>query len=404
MVVDAAQSETQSEGRLTTSDSIDKAVTARAELLAAALRDIEAFDFARSAAVKAAEEKASAPVETTPVAAPAAPVAAIAGGPAPLASKPPEKSQDPFRSAWKQLAKAAPPSTSSSILGEAPPTGAPVTYLAEPVVAAANDFTASADFVASDADDEASRFPETAALTPAPITWSTETVPMATEPIATGPWVPPTSHAPAMPQPSGDPYGQSQPYGQTQPYGQAQYGQPQQFAPTMLAPGQLPPGTYPPIPKKRAVWPWILGAVFAVIILGAVAMISAVSVLGSKVKATFNNISNTLPVNAPVGAYDSSGYLTGELAPVAGTCGNNAEGSGSFQYADCSASHNAKVLRATSFLPSATDAEQAAFLEDCKTELRSWTADDQSDSQVWRITFDQASGSKMQVCFVRYPS
>jgi hypothetical protein len=408
----------QPEDRPNTSESIDKAVTARAEMLAAALRDIEAFDFARSAATKVEEVSSSgATLETATAAvaspassavesAPAAPAQAIAGGPAPMASKPPEKSTDPFRSAWKQLAKAAPPSTSSSILGEAPPTGAPVTYWAQPVDDAATSIHDAGDAAAGNREVTPAPFQETAPLAPAPITWSTPVgmepqptqpaqqpyaMPAVIEPVATGPWVPPSSFdGPSLAQP-----------------GYQQFA-PQQYPPAMLAPGQLPPGMYPPVPKKRAIWPWILGAVFAVIVIGSLAVISAVSVLGSKVKTTFNNISNTLPLNPPSAAFDANGYLTGASVPDAGTCGTNNEGSGTFQYADCSAVHNAKILRAQTFAaladPAATETEQAAFLDACKSDLTSWSAPEQGDSLVWRITFDQADGSKMQVCFVRYPS
>jgi hypothetical protein len=116
----------------------------------------------------------------------------------------------------------------------------------------------------------------------------------------------PPPHDPSQhpPQP---PYGQQQPVSGPpgQPYGQP-YGQP----PPTSGPPQY--GYAPPAPKKRAKWPWILGGIVLVMILGCVGTFLALGIGASKV------------------AEDLDGNQKGENA-VAGVMGK-ASTDGKFQF------------------------------------------------------------------------
>jgi hypothetical protein len=393
----------------------DRAVTARAEMLAAALRDLDTFDRARMSPPHTATVDQGFTV-LPPVAIKPTPLSSGIVGASPFASQPAPPA-DPFRAAWRNLAKkethvlTAPvavaesieafvqtgggsvPEPSDSVAEWSPPEGSSAAW--EPVTAIAAE-TAT----------------ESAPLVGAPLTWA--------------------APAPAAVMPESAFGG----YPQQQQFVPQQFA-PQQFVPQQFAP-QMPPGGFganggygvPPMPApKKPNWALRLVAVFAVlIVVGGIGMVAAVSILSNKVKSSFTSISNTLPgfddpstspsgsgasgapsiggtdtVTNVEGTFDATGYLTGTLAPATGTCGWNNEGSGTFQLASCSATHNAKVLRASTFTNVSKTTEDN-FLKDCSTEMSGWTAADQGDGQVWRIKFDRADGSNLQVCFVRYPS
>ncbi|MEU4807960.1 MmpS family transport accessory protein [Nocardia fluminea] len=109
------------------------------------------------------------------------------------------------------------------------------------------------------------------------------------------------------------PYGQ-QPYGQ-QPYGQQPYGQQPGWQPQGGPPyqqGGYPQGGYPP-PKKRTVWPWVLGGTVLVILIffGA-----CVALFGSVVNEIDKEVNSTATVTYQVdgtGQASSITYSAGDL-------------------------------------------------------------------------------------------
>ncbi|MFI1238066.1 MmpS family transport accessory protein [Nocardia salmonicida] len=109
-------------------------------------------------------------------------------------------------------------------------------------------------------------------------------------------------------QPYGQqPYGQ-QPYGQ-QPYGQQPYGQPQGWQQQGGPPyqqGGYPPGGYPP-PKKRKVWPWVLGAVLLVFLVGLGACIA---IIGTAVNEVDNEINRAVNVTYQVDGTGQASSIT----------------------------------------------------------------------------------------------
>ncbi|WP_084465793.1 MULTISPECIES: MmpS family transport accessory protein [Nocardia] len=109
-------------------------------------------------------------------------------------------------------------------------------------------------------------------------------------------------------QPYGQqPYGQ-QPYGQ-QPYGQQPYGQPQGWQQQGGPPyqqGGYPQGGYPP-PKKRKVWPWVLGAVLLVFLVGLGACIA---IIGTAVNEVDNEINRAVNVTYQVDGTGQASSIT----------------------------------------------------------------------------------------------
>jgi hypothetical protein len=118
-----------------------------------------------------------------------------------------------------------------------------------------------------------------------------------------------TPPPPDQPQ---QPYGQ-QPYGQQpqQPYGQQPY--PPQ--------GYPPPGYPPQQPKKRKVWPWVVGGVILVVILlfgGCLALIGGAA---NEVDKAISSATNT-PMETPTPAAPGGGApaeTDSDDAPASGT-------------------------------------------------------------------------------------
>ncbi|MFD8103429.1 MmpS family transport accessory protein [Nocardia fluminea] len=128
------------------------------------------------------------------------------------------------------------------------------------------------------------------------------------------PYQQPYGQQPYGQQPYGQqPYGQ-QPYGQ-QPYGQQPYGQQPGWQPQGGPPyqqGGYPQGGYPP-PKKRKVWPWVLGGTALVILIffGA-----CVAFFGGVVNEIDKEVNSTVTVTYQVdgtGQASSITYSAGDL-------------------------------------------------------------------------------------------
>ncbi|MEU4647400.1 MmpS family transport accessory protein [Nocardia fluminea] len=131
---------------------------------------------------------------------------------------------------------------------------------------------------------------------------------------------PPSGEQPSGAQSSGQqpyeqqPYGQ-QPYGQ-QPYGQQPYGQQPGWRPQGGPPyqqGGYPQGGYPPPPKKRKVWPWVLGGTALVILIffGA-----CLAFFGGVVNEIDKEVNSTVTVTYQVdgtGQASSITYSAGDL-------------------------------------------------------------------------------------------
>jgi len=115
---------------------------------------------------------------------------------------------------------------------------------------------------------------------------------------------------PPPPDPTQQPYPPQPPqYGQQPPLS----GPPGQYAPVSGPPGQPQYGYAPPQPpKKRAKWPWIVGGIVLVMIVGCVGAFTALGIGASKV------------------ADDLDGNQKGENA-VAGTMGKAAK-DGKFEF------------------------------------------------------------------------
>ncbi|MEV0548361.1 MmpS family transport accessory protein [Nocardia salmonicida] len=109
-------------------------------------------------------------------------------------------------------------------------------------------------------------------------------------------------------QPYGQqPYGQ-QPYGQ-QPYGQQPYGQPQGWNQQGGPPyqqGGYPQGGYPP-PKKRKVWPWVLGGVLLVFLVG---LGSCIAIVATTVNEVDNEINRAVNVTYQVDGTGQASSIT----------------------------------------------------------------------------------------------
>ncbi|WP_405148437.1 MmpS family transport accessory protein [Nocardia salmonicida] len=103
------------------------------------------------------------------------------------------------------------------------------------------------------------------------------------------------------------PYGQ-QPYGQ-QPYGQQPYGQPQGWNQQGGPPyqqGGYPQGGYPP-PKKRKVWPWVLGGVLLVFLVG---LGSCIAIVATTVNEVDNEINRAVNVTYQVDGTGQASSIT----------------------------------------------------------------------------------------------
>ncbi len=116
------------------------------------------------------------------------------------------------------------------------------------------------------------------------------------------------------------------------------------------------------------------------------------------------------PVNPPAtaptvqvkpAAFGADGFLTGATLVDPGVCGNNQPGAYQLQFASCTDAHNVKILRSMTF-PAISAELEATLLSDCQAERASWPAADQGLGAIERITYPQANGGALQVCFVRY--
>jgi hypothetical protein len=116
------------------------------------------------------------------------------------------------------------------------------------------------------------------------------------------------------------------------------------------------------------------------------------------------------PVNPPAtaptvqvkpAAFGADGFLTGATLVDPGVCGNNQPGAYQLQFASCTDAHNVKILRSMTF-PAISAELEATLLSDCQAERASWPAADQGVGAIERITYPQANGGALQVCFVRY--
>ncbi|MFE9788960.1 MmpS family transport accessory protein [Nocardia salmonicida] len=129
----------------------------------------------------------------------------------------------------------------------------------------------------------------------------------------------PPGYSPYEQQPYGQqPYGQQpygqQPYGQ-QPYGQQPYGQPQGWQQQGGPPyqqGGYPQGGYPP-PKKRKVWPWVLGGMALVILIFFAACVALFGGIANEIDKEVNSTVNV--------TYEVDG--TGQASSITYSGGNS---------------------------------------------------------------------------------
>jgi hypothetical protein len=92
--------------------------------------------------------------------------------------------------------------------------------------------------------------------------------------------------------------------------------------------------------------------------------------------------------------------LTGAEAPDPRTCGNNIQGRYELTYADCAAPHNVRIVASSVGVPrQGTDGAIAGY---CQAELWGWAESERGLGKIERISFPQADGQVLHVCFVRF--
>jgi hypothetical protein len=107
------------------------------------------------------------------------------------------------------------------------------------------------------------------------------------------------------------------------------------------------------------------------------------------------------PPDVAPAAFGADGFLLGSLVVEPRVCGNNQPGAYQVQFASCAAAHNIKILRSMAF-PTIAPTNDETLLAECRAELVTWLPAEQGLGVIERISYPQADGGVLQVCFVRY--
>jgi hypothetical protein len=178
-------------------------------------------------------------------------------------------------------------------------------------------------------------------------------------------------------------------------------------------------------PTKRLMMGGGVGALLLVLALGGF-VVQRMTTSGRNVRSTFDSISATPPGDpavfavptavtapaavtnaapapdavAPRGFNPTTLQLTGTEAPDPRTCGNNIQGRYELTYADCVAPHNVRIVASSVGVPrQGTDGAIAGY---CQAELWGWAESERGLGKIERISFPQADGQVLHVCFIRF--